>query len=120
MPTAKTDHGEVHVWIDGGCSVCRQSRRWIESRDAMGRFRFHDARQSQNGQIPASQRALLEAVHVELPGGRLAVGFDAWLGILRWLPGWRWVAFVANLPPCRWIGSMIYGWIASNRPVQAE
>jgi predicted DCC family thiol-disulfide oxidoreductase YuxK len=57
----------------------------------------------------------MESVHLRLPDGTVATGFEAWRGILRELPGWRWLAVAAGLPLLGRLGPVIYALVARNR-----
>ncbi len=57
----------------------------------------------------------MTSVHLRLPDGTIATGYDAWRRILRELPGWRWLVAVASLPLFGRLGSKIYDVVARNR-----
>lgn len=54
-------------------------------------------------------------VHLRLPDGTVATGFDAWRRILRELPGWRWLARFSALPGITQLGAAVYSVVARNR-----
>jgi len=105
----------LEVWIDGACSLCRRSEQWCTVRDRDHRLRFRDLHEAGNDKLPRSREAMITSVHLRLPNGTIATGFDAWRHILRELPGWRWLVAVAGLPLFRRLGSKIYDAVARNR-----
>jgi predicted DCC family thiol-disulfide oxidoreductase YuxK len=108
----RTD-SRLEVWIDGDCPVCRRSERWCRVRDRADRLAFRDLRRDPDP--PVSRARLRRAVHVRLPDGTIAAGFDAWRRILLELDGWRWLGRITALPGLRHIGSLVYSLVAANR-----
>ncbi|MGD8439906.1 MAG: DUF393 domain-containing protein [Holophagae bacterium] len=103
----------LEVWIDGDCPVCRRSERWCRARDRTGRLAFKDLQVDTDRPVPRDQ--LERAVHVRLPDGSIAAGFEAWRHILLELDGWRWLGRLTALAGLRHIGSLVYSLVAANR-----
>jgi len=103
----------LEVWIDGDCPVCRRSERWCRSRDRSRRLSFKDLHRDKDR--PAPREELERAVHVRLPDGSVASGFEAWRRILLELQGWRWLGRITALPGLWHVGSLIYSLVAANR-----
>jgi predicted DCC family thiol-disulfide oxidoreductase YuxK len=106
----------VEIFYDGSCALCRASRRWVERRDALGRFRFVDSgglTAAETCPVPRGQ--LDRAVWVRLPDGALASGYDALLATVAALPRGRFLAVLAGLGPLRKVGAMLYSTVARHR-----
>ena len=107
--------GSIEIWYDGTCPVCSRSRAWVERRDTANRLRFRDFRDAADAELPASRDRHRATLIVRSPDGELLHGFAAWREILRGLPGWRWLARLAGLPPLAWIGPPIYRLVSRYR-----
>ena len=105
----------LDVWMDGDCTLCQASQKWCEHRDSVGRVRFIDFRATSRDDLPLSRDAHETSMWVRDHDGTLLEGFDAWRRIMAELPGWRWVARAASLPPFNLIGPPIYRLIAAHR-----
>ena len=105
----------LDVWMDGSCSLCQGSRAWCETRDRDGRVRFIDFRATSGNELPLTPEDHQSTMWVRDSDGVLLDGFAAWRRIMAEIPGWRWVARLASLPPLNLIGPPLYRLIASNR-----
>ena len=112
MPqTAKYD-----IFLDGSCSFCQWTRERIEPYDSGARLRFLDYNDpAVAAQTPFARTELDREMHLRTPEGAWLRGFDAWLALLRVLPKFSWLSRIASLPPLRWIGPPVYGFIARHR-----
>lgn len=106
-----------HIFYDGTCVLCQNSKRWLEARDAQSRFTFVDSRDpAAMARFPAITPQETEGQMVVLtPAGQVAGGFDAILLLLLAIPRWRRVAPLLRTRPGRWLGKRVYRWIARNR-----
>lgn len=59
--------------------------------------------------------ALDRAIHLVLPDGRVLVGVDAAVSVLRRLPRWRWVAGLFRIPGVGLLADRAYQWVAARR-----
>ena len=107
----------LEVWYDGQCPVCRASRDWCTARDPEGRLVFRDLNTAAEAELPVARREAESAMWVRGDDGRLASGFDGWRCIMAELPGWRWLARAAGIPPLRWLGPPVYRLVAHARRV---
>ncbi|MCW8985300.1 MAG: DUF393 domain-containing protein [Thermoanaerobaculales bacterium] len=105
----------LDVWMDGSCRLCQGSRAWCETRDRDGRVRFIDFRATSGSELPLTPEDHRSTMWVRDSDGVLLDGFAAWRRIMAEIPGWRWVARLASLPPFALIGPHLYRLIASNR-----
>jgi predicted DCC family thiol-disulfide oxidoreductase YuxK len=101
--------------MDGSCSLCQGSRAWCETRDPDGRIRFIDFRTAGGKELPLAREEHESTMWVRDRDGVLLDGFAAWRRIMAEIPGWRWVARLASLPPFNLIGQPLYGLIAAHR-----
>ena len=112
MPqTAKYD-----IFLDGSCSFCRWSQAKIEPYDSGERVRFLDYNDpAVAALVPFPRGDLDREMHMRTPEGKWLRGFEAWLVLLRVLPKLAWLGRIANVPPVRWLGPSVYGFIARHR-----
>ena len=81
-----------------------------------GRLRFLDYNDPQLAeQAPYTREELASEMHVREPDGTWTAGFAAWVRILRVLPRLAWLGRLLGLPPLRWAGPGVYGWVARHR-----
>ena len=59
--------------------------------------------------------ALDRAIHLVLPDGRVLVGADAVVAVLRRLPRWRWLAGAFRIPGVGLLADRVYRWTAARR-----
>ena len=105
----------LEVFMDGACGLCRSSQRWCEARDREGHVRFIDFRTTDDGALPLPRSSHETSMWVRDDDGSLLEGFAAWRRIMAELPGWRWLARIASLPPFTLIGPPFYRLVAANR-----
>jgi predicted DCC family thiol-disulfide oxidoreductase YuxK len=104
------------IFMDGSCSFCQWTRTKIEPFDSGLRLRFLDYNDpSVAAQAPFPRAELDREMHVRTPDGSWKKGFEAWLVLLRVLPKLSWLGRIASLPPARWLGPSVYGFIARHR-----
>jgi predicted DCC family thiol-disulfide oxidoreductase YuxK len=102
MPQA----AKYDIFLDGSCSFCQWSRTMIEPYDSAGRVRFLDYNDPEvAAQAPFPRTDLDQEMHLRTPEGK-------WL---RVLPKLAWLGRIAGLPPLRWLGPPLYGFIARHR-----
>jgi predicted DCC family thiol-disulfide oxidoreductase YuxK len=112
MPLATT----FDIFMDGSCSFCQWSRKKVEPYDSAARLRFLNYNDPLvAAQAPFSRTELALEMHVRLPNGNWAKGFEAWLAVLGALPKLAWIGRAAGLPPLRWLGPFLYRFIARHR-----
>lgn len=107
---------KLDIYMDGSCAFCQWARARMEPWDTRGRLRFVDYNDAEvAASTPYTLDELDREMHLRLPDGTWFAGFDAWVQILRVLPGLAWLGWLAGRPPLRWIGPSFYGWIARHR-----
>ncbi len=105
----------LEVWIDGDCRLCQRSKAWCEHRDRNARIRFSDFRSAAESDLPVRRTDHEASVWVRNGSGELLEGFAAWQCIVAELPGWRWLATTASIPPLSRVGPPLYRLIAKLR-----
>jgi predicted DCC family thiol-disulfide oxidoreductase YuxK len=91
-------------------------RSKVEPYDSAARLRFLDYNDPLiAAQAPFSRTELALEMHVRMPDGKWAKGFEAWLAVLGALPKVAWIGRLAALPPLRWIGPSLYRFVARYR-----
>lgn len=90
------------VLYDGGCPLCRREiahARGLAQRQGDETLCFVDISAASACPMPDDERAaLLARFHVERADGSRLSGAAAFVAMWRRLPGWRWVARIADLP----------------------
>jgi len=115
LPRSAHNPQPLEVWMDGSCQLCRLSQTWCEVRDHEDRVAFRDFRTTDDLDLPVERAAHEESMWVRTGDGTLHRGFAGWRLIMREIPRWRWLGWVAGLPPLRWIGPGIYRLVARLR-----
>jgi len=115
LDTHTDDPQPLDIWMDGDCGLCQRSRAWCETRDQDGRVRFIDFRTAGEDELPLTHEDHQKSMWVRDRDGILLDGFAAWRRIMAEIPGWRWVARLASLPPFALIGPPLYRLIAAHR-----
>ncbi len=105
------------VLFDGQCVVCRGSVAFLRRLDWLRRLAFvdiHDpAAAGQN--LGLHRAALMGAIHVVTPGGRIVAGYEAVRHQIGQLPLLMWAYPLLFLPGVTWLGPRLYAWIARRR-----
>lgn len=108
----------LEVYVDGRCRLCQRMRALVEPRDRAHAIEWLDYNEEHAAAraAPTTREQLDARIHVRrLADGVWATGYDAWLEILRLLPGWRMLAPVLSTRPMRVVGHALYEFIARNR-----
>ncbi len=114
--SAMNDMVRLRIFTDGKCPVCRAARLRVEPWDTRHRLEFLDYNDPAIAALaPFTPAALSQEMHVLAPDGSWQIGFDGWVAILKQLPAWRWLGYLALLPPAGWIGRPFYRFIARRR-----
>ena len=83
-----SSEGKLDIYLDGSCAFCQWSRARIEPWDRDGRLRFLNYNDPLiAAAVPYSMEELGREMHPGSPDGTWLTGFDAWVKILRALPG---------------------------------
>src|SRR5213082_3498160 len=105
------------ILYDGRCRMCTASAERIRAWDKQARLdllSLHDPAVATR--FPEIRReAVLESMHLVLPGGNVLIGADAVRGILRYLPGLRWLGLAWFVPGFSSLAAVGYAWVARNR-----
>jgi predicted DCC family thiol-disulfide oxidoreductase YuxK len=107
---------KLEIYLDASCPFCQWSRARIEPWDTRNRLRFLDYNDPQvASSAPFPPEELAREMHLRAPDGVWSAGFDAWVRILRVLPGLGWLGWLLGVPPLRWFGPPVYRWVARHR-----
>jgi len=107
---------KVTVYDDRNCPFCQWAQAWVERRDRGQRLEFRDFNRPEvAAEAPFAPAELGRRMHVRSPDGEWHIGYYGWIAVLSQLPGWRWLAGVMRVPPCRWAGPTVYQFIADHR-----
>lgn len=109
--------GELTVFLDGQCPLCRRTGRAIHGLDWLDKVGFADANDAARvaAEAGASVGEALEQMLVVDASRRVHRGLDAYVRLARALPvTWPLVPLLA-LPPVRSIGERLYARIAARR-----
>ncbi|MBU6271475.1 MAG: demethoxyubiquinone hydroxylase family protein [Betaproteobacteria bacterium] len=101
MPTPASQE-PLTVLYDGACPLCRREiahARGLARRQGDESLCFVDISAEAACPMPSDERAaLLARFHVERADGSRLSGAAAFVAMWRRLPGWRWLARIADLP----------------------
>ena len=104
------------IFMDGSCSFCRWTQTKVEPYDSNSRLRFLDYNDPRvAAEAPFSREELDNEMHVRTPEGAWLKGFAAWRELLLALPKLKWLGYLVNVPPVRWVGPYAYAFIARHR-----
>ncbi len=98
---ARQRHGQVEVWFDGGCPLCRREIAFMRRLDRAGRIRFIDLAGSGAGagadSCPLEPGIMLARFHAR-EDGRLLSGAAAFAAMWRAIPLLRPLGLAARMP----------------------
>ncbi len=87
------------VLYDGACPLCRREIALYRDLPALQAVQYVDVHAAASPLPPGTTRAqLLARFHVQQADGRLVDGARGFVALWAVLPGWRWLARVAQLP----------------------
>jgi predicted DCC family thiol-disulfide oxidoreductase YuxK len=106
--------GRVVVW-DDGCGFCATWVRWFRRLDWTDALRFVPLSALAASDLPVSEQAAAEALHLVSPSGGVRSGFSAVVGVAEVLPlSFLW-APIFRLPPLAAVGDRVYRRVAARR-----
>ena len=88
--------GEVVVWFDGGCPLCRREIAFMRRLDRRGAVTFQDV-QKRGSVCPLPRDDLLERLHAS-ENGRMLSGAAAFAAMWRAIPPLRPLGLLARSP----------------------
>ena len=102
---------------DGECPMCLRARDWIQARAEPGSIELmpcqSESRPKRAPQVDHEQ--CMRAMQLVEPDGRVHSGAYALPGVLRELPGYRWLGALLSIPGVVPMLSPIYALVARNR-----
>jgi predicted DCC family thiol-disulfide oxidoreductase YuxK len=106
------------VYFDGSCPLCRAEIGYYRGKTEDDVLRFVDV--SKIGvETPEglTRQQALERFHVLTSDGRVLSGAAAFVEVWSQVPGWRWAARAASLPPVLAVLELGYRMFLPIRPV---
>jgi len=104
------------VFDDGNCPFCQWAQAWVERRDREHRLEFRDFNRPEvAAETPFAPAELGRRMYVRAPDGGWHIGFFGWIAVLSALPRWRVLASGMRLAPLRWLGPLVYQFVADRR-----
>ena len=88
--------GQIKVWFDGGCPLCRREIMLMQRLDRAGRIRFIDVT-SPDAPCPLDPKVMLARFHAE-ENGVILSGAAAFAAMWRAIPLLRPLGLAARLP----------------------
>jgi predicted DCC family thiol-disulfide oxidoreductase YuxK len=116
--------GQLSIYYDGGCPLCRAEIDHYRRCDGTGRLAFIDVAR----EVPApalgsdlDRDEALRRFHVRTADGRLISGAAAFARLWQALPGWRWLGSLVELrvlgiQPLLLIAELVYRLSLPLRP----
>ncbi len=93
------DPPELTVYFDGSCPLCRAEIGHYAAQPGSAALCFRDVSAGEAGLGPdLTGPQAMARFHVRRADGALLSGAEAFVGIWRVLPRWRWAARLATLP----------------------
>ncbi len=106
--------GQVIVWFDGGCPLCRREIALMQRLDRRGAIAFVDVA-GQEGACPLDRAQLLKRFHAQ-ENGRIVSGAEAFAAMWRVIPLLRPLGLAARHGPVLWLLERLYRGFLRARP----
>ena len=109
------------VLFDGSCPLCTAEIGLYRDRDGEGRLCLVDV-SAPNAALPEGldREAAMARFHVIAPNGQLLSGAAAFIEVWRGVPGWRWLARLADLPGVEPVLEVTYRAFLKVRPAMVR
>lgn len=112
------DPPELTVYFDGSCPLCRAEIDHYASQPGAASLCFRDVSKAEEALGPdLTGPQAMARFHVRRADGALLSGAEAFVGIWRVLPRWRWAARLAALPGAMTVLEAGYRMFLPVRPV---
>ncbi len=107
---------KLKVYNDGRCPFCQWAEAQVLRFDVGDRLEFRDYREpGVADETPFTVRQLDHKMHVRTPDGQWHAGYFGWVAVFSVLPKGRLLAGLLRVPPLRWLGPLIYQFVANRR-----
>lgn len=119
--TSTNQHDRLVVLFDADCGICERTADQLRRWDRQGRLDVMPLQAASRDEREmvrsvADDHPLHDELHVlDLRSGTVRSGGPAFLEIISRLPGGRWPAAIARLPPAAWLVGLGYALVARNR-----
>ena len=104
----------IRVFYDSQCRICRTAVSWLHFLDRRERIECIPMTIASIAQAGLDPSACARALHVVTPLGVLT-GWDAVAHLARLFPSTWLIGALGSVPPFRWLGKSLYGWVAGHR-----
>src|ERR1035438_3446261 len=102
------------VFYDSQCEICQAGISWLKFLDRHDRTECLPIDAGSIERAGLSLDACTQQLHIVTPRGVLA-GWDAVAHLARLFPVTWPIGALGSVPPFRWAGRSLYGWVARNR-----
>jgi predicted DCC family thiol-disulfide oxidoreductase YuxK len=101
---------------DGACGLCRRTVLWIQAQRPLRPIRFVNSLNPQAmARLPVSHSEAQQSVILLTPHGRKLKGYEASIGVMALLPGYRLLTCIMLAWPIRLPGRLAYATITALR-----
>lgn len=110
--------GQAVVWYDGGCPLCQREISYYQGLAPRVAIDWRDLTAEQTFALPdgVSRCDALARFHMQDSQGRIHHGARGFIALWKLLPKWRFLGYVAAIPPLPWVLELGYGVALKIRP----
>lgn len=110
--------GALLVLYDGACPLCAREIAHYQGLSPVAPVRFTDVSAAPEGDLGCGidRRTALSRMHAVQPDGTVVSGARAFIALWRRMPGWRWLAGLASVPPAPHLLELAYRGFLRVRP----
>lgn len=113
----ETPHPEaLTVYYDGSCPMCRREIALYQRLHSQQPVAWVDVSTPADCGDGLTCELAMRRFHVRESSGRLLHGAQAFARLWRCYPGWRWLGWVASVPPVSWLAEGAYRLFLPIRP----
>src|SRR4051812_15682655 len=111
---------KIQAFYDGECPICSREVAYARRRDARGCMEWVDISRADfdAARFGLDPRKVNEALHVRMPDGRVLVGVDAAVQVMRVLQRSfvaKVLVWILKVPGMMSVARVYYRWFARNR-----
>ncbi len=111
-----TSARKLQVFYDDQCEICQACVSWLRLLDRRERAEcigIHPETLRPHAGLALDR--CLQQLHVVTPEGTVLAGWRAVSRLARLSPFTWWIGALGSIPPFRWLGELLYGFVARNR-----
>ena len=116
--SAGTEADSLKVFYDGACPLCAREIAHYQALAPLCRMEWVDVSSLPEGAVARglTRAEALARMHVVAPDGSVISGARAFIAMWERLPGWRWLARLAAIPPIPSVLEWLYRGFLRLRP----